>query len=103
VWDYLFYRRETVDTDIAAEDLASMRREFSYWYPLDIRVSGKDLINNHLTFALYHHVALFSKDYWPQGFRVNGHLMLNGKKNEQEHRQFLDPSPGNPEVRRGRN
>jgi leucyl-tRNA synthetase len=80
VWDYLFFRRETVETDIAAEDLASMRREFSYWYPLDIRVSGKDLINNHLTFALYHHVALFSKDRWPQGFRVNGHLMLNGKK-----------------------
>jgi leucyl-tRNA synthetase len=41
VWDYIFHRKDTVDTNIAAEDLEAMRREFSYWYPLDIRVSGK--------------------------------------------------------------
>lgn len=89
VWDYIFFRKDTVNTDIAAEDLAAMRREFSYWYPLDIRVSGKDLINNHLTFALYHHVALFDKDFWPKSFRVNGHLMLNGKKMSKSSGNFL--------------
>ena len=28
-------------------------QEFTYWYPVDLRVSGKDLIQNHLTFFLY--------------------------------------------------
>lgn len=89
VWDYIFHRKDNVDSDIAAEDLTSMRREFAYWYPMDIRVSGKDLINNHLTFALYHHIALFPKEYWPQSFRVNGHLMLNGKKMSKSTGNFL--------------
>lgn len=89
VWDYIFHRKENVETDIATEDLASMRREFAYWYPMDIRVSGKDLINNHLTFALYHHTALFPEEYWPKSFRVNGHLMLNGKKMSKSSGNFL--------------
>lgn len=89
VWDYIFFRSESVNTDIPAEDLDAMRREFSYWYPMDIRVSGKDLINNHLTFALYHHTALFPKEFWPQSFRVNGHLMLNGKKMSKSSGNFL--------------
>jgi len=31
----------------------------SYFYPLDLRVSGKDLIQNHLTFSIYNHCAIF--------------------------------------------
>jgi leucyl-tRNA synthetase len=89
VWDYIFFRKENVQTDIDAEDLSAMRREFSYWYPFDIRVSGKDLVNNHLAFALYHHTAIFPKNLWPQGYRVNGHLMLNGKKMSKSTGNFL--------------
>jgi len=37
-----------------------MRNEFEFWYPLDLRVSGKDLIGNHLTMSLYNHSAV-----WP--------------------------------------
>ncbi|KAK0391121.1 hypothetical protein NLU13_0623 [Sarocladium strictum] len=89
VWDYIFFRTDTVDSDIAKEDLAAMRREFSYWYPMNLRGSGKDLITNHLSFALYHHVALFPKQFWPRGFRVNGHLMLNGQKMSKSTGNFL--------------
>lgn len=46
VWDYVFNRVDDVDSDIPRVDLDAMRREFSYWYPLDVRISGKDLINN---------------------------------------------------------
>ncbi|KAF2090274.1 leucyl-tRNA synthetase [Saccharata proteae CBS 121410] len=89
VWDYLFTRTSDIKTDILKEDLESMRREFEYWYPLDLRVSGKDLIQNHLTFCLYIHTAIFPKQYWPQGFRVNGHLMLNGEKMSKSTGNFL--------------
>ncbi|KAI0019901.1 leucyl-tRNA synthetase [Xylariomycetidae sp. FL0641] len=89
VWDYVFHNADSVDTDIAKEDLEYMRREFAYWYPMDVRVSGKDLINNHLTFALYHHVAMFPRKFWPRSFRVNGHLMLNGQKMSKSTGNFL--------------
>ena len=57
-----------------------MKHEFNYFYPMDIRSSGKDLINNHLTFAIYNHAAIFPEEKWPLSMRTNGHLMLNGKK-----------------------
>lgn len=94
VWDYIFCRRELSDELIAhskipKETLESMRRSFEYWYPLDLRVSGKDLIPNHLTFALYNHIALFPREYWPKGFRANGHLMLNGEKMSKSTGNFM--------------
>ncbi|KAI4128845.1 MAG: hypothetical protein LQ347_004018 [Umbilicaria vellea] len=94
VWDYVFCRRELNDELIQAcgiqkVDLEKMRREFEYWYPLDMRVSGKDLIPNHLTFFLYIHIALFPRDYWPRGVRANGHLLLNGEKMSKSTGNFL--------------
>lgn len=47
VWEYVFSLRDEVQSDIPIETLNAMRREFCYWYPLDVRISGKDLINNH--------------------------------------------------------
>lgn len=93
VWDYVFCRRELDDavekSGISRATLQSMRREFEYFYPLDMRTSGKDLISNHLTFFLYIHVALFPPEYWPRGIRANGHLLLNGKKMSKSTGNFL--------------
>jgi leucyl-tRNA synthetase len=94
VWDYVFARRELSDeilnaSQIPKETLASMRREFEYWYPLDLRVSGKDLIPNHLTFFLYIHLAIFPPEYWPKGVRANGHLLLNGEKMAKSTGNFM--------------
>ena len=89
VWDYLFCRRDDIESDIPKETLQAMRREFEYWYPLDIRVSGRDLIQNHLTFFLYCHVALFPREYWPKAIRANGFLLLNGEKMSKSTGNFL--------------
>lgn len=94
VWDYIFCRRQLGDevlssSKIAEETLASMRREFEYWYPLDIRISGKDLINNHLTFFIYIHIAMFPPEYWPKAVRANGHLTLNGEKMAKSTGNFM--------------
>ncbi|KAI4315242.1 hypothetical protein L6164_028072 [Bauhinia variegata] len=81
VWDYLFcdgpYPKST---DISSSILEKMKLEFEYWYPFDLRVSGKDLIQNHLTFCIYNHTAIFPQRHWPRGFRCNGHIMLNSEK-----------------------
>ncbi|KAG9778317.1 Leucine-tRNA ligase, cytoplasmic [Exophiala dermatitidis] len=94
VWDYVFTRTNDVDSvsqssKIPVEDLQSMRRSFEYWYPLDLRSSGKDLIPNHLTFFLYIHLALFPREYWPKSVRANGHLLLNGDKMSKSTGNFL--------------
>ncbi|TFY79564.1 hypothetical protein EWM64_g4448, partial [Hericium alpestre] len=81
VWDYIFTNGEWPDSaPLPKEKADEMKRQFDYFYPFDVRSSGKDLINNHLTFANYVHVALFPEDKWPLSMRANGHLMLNGKK-----------------------
>ena len=47
-----------------------------------MQASGKDLINNHLSFALYNHTAIWEgkPEKWPKSMRCNGHLLLNGDK-----------------------
>ncbi|EXJ81629.1 leucyl-tRNA synthetase [Capronia coronata CBS 617.96] len=94
VWDYVFTRTNDVESvsqssKIPVQDLQTMRRSFEYWYPLDLRSSGKDLIPNHLTFFLYIHLALFPREYWPKSVRSNGHLLLNGDKMSKSTGNFL--------------
>ncbi len=57
-----------------------LREEFTYWYPFDLRNTGKDLVQNHMTFCVFHHAALFPEAQWPRGFGINGFLALGGKK-----------------------
>ncbi|KAF8346598.1 leucine-tRNA ligase [Amanita rubescens] len=49
----------------------------------------KDLVPNHLTMALYNHVAVLPEDKWPLSMRTNGHLMLNGEKMSKSKGNFL--------------
>ena len=81
IWEYIFCRGPFPDpSPIPREKVDALKYEYEYFYPFDIRSSAKDLVPNHLTFALYNHVALFPEDKWPLSMRTNGHLMLNGKK-----------------------
>ncbi|RMD42489.1 hypothetical protein DV735_g2664, partial [Chaetothyriales sp. CBS 134920] len=94
VWDYVFTHTSDFDavskaSGISVSDLHTMRRSFEYWYPLDMRSSGKDLIPNHLTFFLYTHLAIFPPEYWPKSVRANGHLLLNGEKMSKSKGNFL--------------
>lgn len=57
-----------------------LKEEFNYWYPTDFRNSGKDLIQNHLTFYLFNHVAIFPEKHWPAGIGVNGWVTVDGNK-----------------------
>ncbi|XP_004518566.1 leucine--tRNA ligase, cytoplasmic [Ceratitis capitata] len=93
VWDYIFFKDTpyTKTLPVKKEALDVLRREFEYWYPMDLRVSGKDLTNNHLTFMLYNHAAIWHNDEgkWPLGTRVNGHLLLNSAKMSKSEGNFL--------------
>merc|ERR1711892_1188287 len=91
VWDYIMLNGPKPKTAIETKTLEKMRNEFNYWYPVDCRVSGKDLVPNHLTYFLYNHVAMWDKDSskWPKSVRANGHLMLNSEKMSKSTGNFL--------------
>ncbi|KAK4530674.1 hypothetical protein CCYA_CCYA05G1531 [Cyanidiococcus yangmingshanensis] len=90
VWDYVLLGEGEPDSlPIPGSVARAMRREFLYWYPLNLRVSGKDLIGNHLTFFIYNHVAIFPPDKWPLGVRANGHIMINNEKMSKSTGNFL--------------
>lgn len=93
VWNYVFFKNAPFPSksNIKRESLDRMKREFEFWYPVDLRVSGKDLIQNHLTFFIYNHCAIWpdQEDKWPKGIRANGHLMLNSAKMSKSEGNFL--------------
>ncbi|XP_034033947.1 leucine--tRNA ligase, cytoplasmic isoform X2 [Thalassophryne amazonica] len=92
VWDFIFFKTLPFPkTDISKEHLQRLRREFEYWYPVDVRVSGKDLVPNHLSYYLYNHVAMWPNDNgkWPKAVRANGHLLLNSEKMSKSTGNFL--------------
>jgi leucyl-tRNA synthetase len=88
VWEYVL-GSGAQPTSLPAEKLGQLKYNFQYFYPLDVRSSGKDLIPNHLTFWIYIHAALFPEEHWPRAVRANGHLMLNGKKMSKSTGNFL--------------
>ncbi|MBU5537082.1 MAG: leucine--tRNA ligase [Candidatus Aenigmatarchaeota archaeon] len=86
IFDYVFLgkgnSKEISKKSKLNEDLIKeMREEFEYFYPFDLRNSGKDLIQNHLTYALFHHVAIWDdQKYWPKAYGVNGFVKVGGEK-----------------------
>ncbi len=67
-------------TGIPLDTVKQIRNDFAYWYPVDLRTSGKDLVANHLLFFLYHHVAIFPESLWPKAMAINGFVSLEGEK-----------------------
>ncbi|XP_030067652.1 leucine--tRNA ligase, cytoplasmic [Microcaecilia unicolor] len=92
VWDYIFFKRAPFPkTNIPKESLDKLKQEFEFWYPVDLRASGKDLVPNHLSYFLYNHVAMWPEDSskWPVSARANGHLLLNSEKMSKSTGNFL--------------
>ena len=92
VFDYI-YRKGPMpeNSKIGKEVLEACKKEFRYWYPMDLRVSAKDLIPNHLTMALYNHAAVWDDEpeLWPKGYYTNGHVLVDAEKMSKSKGNFL--------------
>lgn len=84
-FDYVLLGKN--DPDIVAKEskisiqlLEKIKNEFVYFYPVDSRHSGRDLVPNHLAFFIFNHAAIFPKDKWPKQIVVNGSVLMEGKK-----------------------
>ncbi|MGM0770820.1 MAG: leucine--tRNA ligase [Halobacteriota archaeon] len=85
LFDYVLLGKGTAQnaeaaSGISADTIEQIRSDFEYWYPVDLRSSGKDLIPNHLLFFLFHHVAIFDEEKWPRAIAINGFVSLEGQK-----------------------
>ena len=93
VFDYIFLGKEFdfSKTKIPEKILKEMRNSFTYWYPVDLRCSGKDLIGNHLTMSLYNHAVVWDKnvDYMTKAYFCNGYILVDGEKMSKSKGNFL--------------
>jgi leucyl-tRNA synthetase len=90
-WEYIFSDGDLPTDMIQFEDqFVKMRTEFNYWYPMDLRISGRDLITNHLIMALYNHSFVWpDRDMMPRAYYTNAHLMINDKKMSKSTGNFM--------------
>ena len=84
LFDYVFLNEGNVkevsnNTTISEEIIEQMKNEFEYWYPNDLRHTGVHHISNHLSFAIFHHVAVFPEKYWLPAFSINEMLGREGE------------------------
>ncbi|MDH5463055.1 MAG: leucine--tRNA ligase [Nitrosopumilus sp.] len=84
-FDYIFLDRGNIasaaqTSKLPREVIEMMKKEFQYFYPVDSRHSGRDLVQNHLSFFVLNHVAIFDRKYWPKEIVVNGSVMMDGAK-----------------------
>ena len=79
-FDKIYLNKDSDDIKVAPEVVKEIQDEFNYWYPLDWRLSAKDLVGNHLSFLMFHHSAIFPEDKWPKGTVVFGMGLLEGNK-----------------------
>ncbi|KAM6493241.1 hypothetical protein JOM56_011375 [Amanita muscaria] len=88
IWEYLFSNGPFPSpSPVPKETADALKHDYNYFYPFD--TSAKDLVPNHLTMALYNHVAVLPEQKWPLSMRTNGHLMLNGEKMSKSKGNFL--------------
>ncbi|HSD04660.1 MAG TPA: leucine--tRNA ligase [Nitrosopumilaceae archaeon] len=84
-FEYVFFgngnlQKISSECNVSQEIVEQIRNDFSYFYPVNSRHSGRDLVPNHLTFFVFNHIAIFPKKYWPEEIVVNGSVLMDGKK-----------------------
>ena len=89
-FDYVFLgkgdkKKLKVSTKLADD----LKKEFEYWYPMDFRNTGKDLIQNHMSFSIFNHTAIFPEKHWPVSYGLNGHVLVDGDKMSKSKGNFI--------------
>ncbi|MBN1502753.1 leucine--tRNA ligase [Candidatus Woesearchaeota archaeon] len=79
-FDYVFLGKNKDKSKVGKKLLEELREEFLYWYPMDFRNTGKDLIQNHMSFCIFNHTAIFPEKHWPESYGLNGWVTVDGQK-----------------------
>ncbi len=79
-FEKVFLNKDSDEIIVPEEKVQEIQEEFNYWYPLDWRLSAKDLVGNHLSFLMFTHAAIYPESKWPKGTVVFGMGLLEGNK-----------------------
>jgi leucyl-tRNA synthetase len=84
LFDYVFLSKGNIkdvtkNTGVSEQVIKQMKKEFEYWYPNDLRHTAVHHISNHLSFAIFHHAAVFPEKYWLPAFSLNEMLSRDGE------------------------
>ena len=79
-FDKVLLNKDSGEISVPSDKVAEIQNEFNYWYPLDWRLSAKDLVGNHLSFLMFTHSAIYPEEKWPRGTVVFGMGLLEGNK-----------------------
>ncbi len=84
LFDFVFLNKGSIEnvmesTAISEDSIKEMKGSFEYWYPNDFRHTAITHISNHLSFTIFHHVAIFPEKYWVKAFSLNENLLNNGE------------------------
>ena len=67
-------------TGFAEQVIEEIRKEFEFWYPLDVNLGGKEHMTVHFPVFLMNHVAVLRPQHWPKGIIVNWYITGTGGK-----------------------
>ncbi len=82
IFDYVYLGRGKPPERLK-EVVEQMRREFLYWYPVDMNVAGKEHFTVHLPVYVFNHVAILKPEHWPLGIFVNWWVVQSKKTKEK--------------------
>ncbi len=77
-FDYVFLGEGPGEPSVPPELLRELRAEFTYWYPLDINIGGKEHKRVHFPVFLYTHARLLPEELQPRGLFVYWWLTATG-------------------------
>ena len=85
LFDFVFLNKGNIKdiskkSKIQSKIIEKMKSEFEYWYPVDQRHTAIMHISNHLSFFIFHHVAIFPKKYWPKTITLIEPVIVEGVK-----------------------
>jgi len=84
-FDFVFLNKGDIkmvskQTSINETLLREFQEEFLYWYPVDHRHTAIMHISNHLSFYIFHHVAIFPEKHWPKIISLIEPVNVEGQK-----------------------
>ncbi len=75
-FDYVFFGRGNPEKNTWKE----IRKDFEYWYPVDINLGGKEHKTVHFPVFLMNHTAIMNEDKRPKGIFVHWWVTQKGKE-----------------------
>lgn len=89
-FDYVFFGQGDPADDVWRE----VRKDFEFWYPVDINLGGKEHKTVHFPVYVMNHVALLPQDAWPRGIFVNWWVTQKAGEKISKSKGGAEPIPG---------